>query len=93
MIYRPSSPRDHTHQPHPHMAKKIHITKSHDRPTVSAGSAAIKRFLKSANVSSFPTKPQQSSKDKDDEYEDVGGDDLGMAVMMTTGKMVMLGRV
>ena len=60
------------------MAKKIRITKSHDGPTISAGSAAIKRFSKSADVSSFPIKPQQSSKDKDDEYEDVGGDDLGM---------------
>ena len=60
------------------MAKKIRITKSHDRPTISAGSAAIKRFSKSADVSNFPTKPQQSSKDEDNEYEGVGGDDLGM---------------
>lgn len=62
--------------PRPHMAKKIRITKSHDRP--SASSAAVKRFSKSADVSNFPTKPQQSSKDEDNEYEDVGGDDLGM---------------
>jgi hypothetical protein len=60
------------------MAKKIRVTKSHDRPTISASSAAIKRFSKSADVSSFPTKSQLSSKDEVDEYEDVGGDDLGM---------------
>ena len=60
------------------MAKKIRITKSHDRLTTSASSAAVKRFSKSADVSSFPTTPQLPSKDEGDEYEDVGGDDLGM---------------
>ena len=64
--------------PRPHMAKKIRITKSHDRPITSASSAAVKRFSKSVDVSSFPTKLQLPSKDEGDEYEDVGGDDLGM---------------
>ena len=57
------------------MAKKIRITTSHDRPNISASSAAVKRFSKSAGISRFPTKPPQ---DKDDEYEDIGGDDFGM---------------